>query len=91
MQYPGFYNYIHGTRILMDMRYRRSLLIQGGLEIPVQVTVEMKLPWRSYKALIEGYYQEPVDGTFPDATASTYFRRMTTISVWMTMISTPKM
>ena len=42
----------------------------------MEVTVEMDiseenvLALEKYKALIEGYYQEPMDGKFPDATAS---------------------
>ena len=37
---------MHGTRALckvMDARYRRFPLIQGSLEIPVEVTVEMDI------------------------------------------------
>ena len=37
---------MHGTRALckvMDAHYRRFPLIQGGLEIPVEVTVEMDI------------------------------------------------
>ena len=31
----------------------------------------MYLQWKSIKlSIIEGYYQEPIDGKFPDATAS---------------------
>ena len=70
---------MHGTRAsckVMDVHYRRSPHIQGSLEIPVEVTVEMDiseenvLAMEKYKALIEGYYQEPMNGKFPDATAS---------------------
>ena len=72
---------MHGTRAsckVMDVHYRRSPLIQGGLEIPVEVTVEIDiseenvLAMEKYNALIEGYYQEPMDGKFPDATASIF-------------------
>ena len=48
----------------MDAHHRRSPLIQGGLEIPVEVTVEMD------KTLIKEHYQEPIDGKYPDATAA---------------------
>ena len=70
---------MHGARAsckVMDVHYRRSPLIQGGLEISVEVTGEMDiseenvLALEKYKVLIEGYYQEPMDGKFPDATAS---------------------
>ena len=54
----------------MDQHYRRFPLIQGSLEIPVEVTVEMDiseetvLAMEKYKALIEDYYQEAMDGKF---------------------------
>ena len=37
---------MHGTRVsckVMEMHYRRSPHIQGSLEIPVEVTVEMDI------------------------------------------------
>ena len=41
-----YFHIMHGARALckvMDVHYRRSPLIQGGLEIPVEVTVEMDI------------------------------------------------
>ena len=58
------------------MQFRRSPLVQGGLEIPVQVTVQMpyadnnRLCLDKYKALVRENYKEPVDGKFEDATNS---------------------
>ena len=71
----------------MDAYYRRFPLIQGGLEILVEVTVEMDifeekmydvnvllyLQWKSIKLSLKDYYQEPMDGKFPDATESINF------------------
>ena len=64
----------------MDAHHRRSPLIQGGLEIPVEVTVQMDiseennnenaLAMEKYKTLIKEHYQEPIDGKYPDATAA---------------------
>ena len=48
--------------------------MQGGLEIPIEVTVEMDiseknmLAIKKYKSLIEEHYEEPVDGKYNDAT-----------------------
>ena len=72
---------MHGTTAsckVMDAHYRRFPLIQGGLEITVEVTVEMDISeenihaMEKYKALID-YYQEPMDGKFHDATESIFF------------------
>ena len=65
---------MHGARAsckVMDAHYRRFPLIQGCLEIPVEVTIEMDiteenvLAMEKYKALTEDYYQEPKDQKFP--------------------------
>ena len=72
---------VHGARVscrVVDAHHRRSPLIQGGLEIPVEVTVEMDiseenvLAMEKYKTLIKDkeHYQEPIDGKYPDATAA---------------------
>ena len=44
MKYPGLI--VHGARVscrVVDAHHRRSPLIQGGMEIPVEVTVEMDI------------------------------------------------
>ena len=42
---------------VIDKNHKRSLLVQGGFEIPVQVTVEMDLTGRN-KAILEKYRQD---------------------------------
>ena len=68
---------VHGGRVscrVTDVHHRRSPLIQGGLEIPAEITVEMDLnednvlAMKKYESLVEEYYKEPVDGKFEDAT-----------------------
>lgn len=70
---------VHGARVsckVTEVHYRRSPLIQGGLEIPIEVTVEMPvseaniLAIERYKALVGQHYEEPVNGNYPDATAA---------------------
>ena len=62
--------------MVMDNHHRRSPLVQGGLEIPIQVAVEMDLTEKSwqcldkYKTLVGEKYKEPVYGKFEDATDS---------------------
>ena len=61
---------------VLDVNHRRSPLIQGGLEIPVKVSVVMehneenKLALGIYESLVKEHYKEPIDGEFDDATAS---------------------
>lgn len=62
---------------VVDTQYRRSPLLQGGLEIPIQVTVKMdynqenKDAIAKYKSLVEQQYKEPgEDGNYEDVTAS---------------------
>ncbi len=56
------------------MHHRRSPLVQGGLEIPCEITVKMefsdkkKLAVDEFKRLVDEHYKEPVDGKFLDAT-----------------------
>ena len=56
-----------------DTRYRRSTLIQGGLEIPVEVEVQMENSSKNQRALskykthIAEKYHEPVNGKYVDA------------------------
>ena len=58
------------------LKSRRSPLVHGGLEIPVEVTVEMSiseknlLALKKYQTLVEESYEEPVNGKFADETAA---------------------
>ncbi len=67
---------------VLDTQHRRSPLVQGGLEIPIQVTliqVTLTMEWSTngmnqlcvekYRSLVEERYKEPVEGQFEDATA----------------------
>lgn len=60
---------------VIDEAYRRSPLVQGGLEIPVLVTITMEYSTSNqakiekFKILCNELYQEPVNGQFTDATA----------------------
>jgi len=73
-----YYIILHGAKVtamVMDTYHRRSPLVQGGLEIPIQVTVEMDLTEKikcldKYKTLVGEKYKQPVDGKFADATDS---------------------
>ena len=67
----------HGAQIVckvINTHHRRSPLVQGGLEIPVEVTVTMNSTDANKQALarcqhwVELKYKEPVDGHFEDAT-----------------------
>ena len=57
-----------------DTKYRRSPLIQGGLEIPVEVEVQMESSSENqqalskYQTLVAENYHEPVNGKYVDAT-----------------------
>jgi len=63
-----------------DTKYGRSPLIQGGLEIPVEVEVlvqtenssENQQALSKYKTLIAENYHEPVNGKYVDATPALY-------------------
>ena len=52
---------------VVEVNHRRSPLIQGGLEIPIQVTVEMDVSEQNvlaigkYKSLVDEHYEELVD------------------------------
>ena len=74
-----YYIILHGAKVtamVMDTHPRRLLLVQGGLEIPIQVIVEMELTEKNqqcldkYETLVGEKYKEPVDGKFEDATDS---------------------
>ncbi len=73
----SFYIISHGAKVtamVTDTHHRRSPLVQGGLEIPIQVTVEMDSSEKNrqcinkYETLVNEKYKEPVDGKFEDAT-----------------------
>ena len=59
-----------------DVNYQRSPLIQGGLEIPVEVTISMpfgqknKAALDKYEQLLAEQYKEPENGKYEDVTAS---------------------
>ena len=61
---------------ILDTHHCRLPLVQGGLEIPIQVIVKMdnspqnKDALFKYESLVEQYYKEPVDGKFEDVTAT---------------------
>lgn len=68
----------HGAHIVckvINTHHRRSPLVQGGLEIPVEVIVSMDSSDANKQALrrcqnwVELKYKEPIDGQFRDATA----------------------
>ncbi len=68
---------LHGARVslkIIEETHRRSPLVQGGLEIPVLVTLTMdysennQAKIEKFEILFNEYYQEPVDGKFADAT-----------------------
>ena len=59
---------------IVDSKYRRSPLIQGGLEIPVTVCIEIDSTSKNvsvlerYKKLVNENYKEPNNGNFDDCT-----------------------
>ena len=74
-----YYIIIHGGRVsckVIDAHYRRSPLVQGGLEIPIRVTVDMDIAesnsraLKKYEELVSEHCKEPVNWTFDDVTAS---------------------
>lgn len=64
------------TAKVVDAHHRRSPLVQGGLEIPVLITVEMNYTSQNkealsrYEKLVTISYEQPVDGKFQDITAT---------------------
>ena len=57
--------------MVMDTQHRRLPLVLGGLEIPIQVTVEMDLSEKNQQCLDkQETLEEPVDGKFEYATDS---------------------
>ena len=74
MEYP---NHFHGAVVTVSVispKYRRSPLIHGGLEIPIQVCVAMansdenKQALVKYTELANNHYEEPVLDNFWDYT-----------------------
>ena len=68
---------LHGAVVtvkVIDIHHRRSPIVQGGLEIPIQVTVKMEYSEKNkdaltkYESLVARYYKEPVDGKYEDIT-----------------------
>ena len=59
---------------VVDSKYCRSPLIQGGLEIPVTVCIEIDSTSKNvsvlerYKKLVNENYKEPNNGNFDDCT-----------------------
>lgn len=59
---------------VVDSKYRRSPLVQGGLEIPVTVCIELDSTSKNvsvlerYKKLVNENYKEPNNGNFDDCT-----------------------
>ena len=57
-----------------DSHHRRSPLVQGGLEIPVKLTVRMEAASENnqaverFKELVQRHYKEPTNGKFDDCT-----------------------
>ena len=69
---------LHGGIVkveVIDPQHRRSPLLQGGLEIPVKVIIEMEHSTRGHEILarfqthIRDNYKEPTDGKFDDCTS----------------------
>ena len=69
---------LHGAIVvvkILNTHHRRSPLVQGGLELPIQVIVKMEYHPQNkdalfkYDSLVEQCYKEPgVDGKFEDIT-----------------------
>ena len=63
-----------GTIFSYFAQHRRSPLVQGGLEIPIEVKVTLdctdksQLYIKKYESLVSERYKEPVEGRFEDAT-----------------------
>ena len=65
---------------VVDVNHRRSPLVQGGLEIPIEVSIVMphsdvnKHALETCATLISEHYEESVNGKFADATANILVR-----------------
>ena len=71
------YIILHGAVVtvkVIDVHHRRSPIVQGGLEIPIRVTVTMEYGSKNkdaltkYASLVARCYKEPVDGNYEDIT-----------------------
>ena len=74
-----YYIMLRGARLsakVVDTQHRRSPLVQGGLEIPIEVKVTLdctdksQLYIKKYESLVSERYKEPVEGRFEDAILS---------------------
>ena len=66
-------HYLHGGRVscrATDIHHRRSPLVQGGLEIPAEVTIEMALTEENTLALKKVSPWNQLTGKFEAATAA---------------------
>ena len=58
----------------VDTAHRRSPLIRGGLEIPIEMKLEIDvsenalLAMNRYQDLVSKHYREPVNGEYEDVT-----------------------
>ena len=68
---------LRGARMsakVVDTQHRRSLLVQGGLDVQIEVTVTVdctekcQLDSKKYESLLCESYKELVEGRFGDAT-----------------------
>ena len=61
---------------VIDDRHRRSPLIQGGLEIPIKVVIDMDASEKAmqtlqlYETVVCEHYKEPIEAEFEGITAS---------------------
>ena len=61
---------------VVDIKHIKSPLVQGGLEILIEVVVVMpfsasnKQAIDEYKRLVDNHYEEPIEGKFDDSTSA---------------------
>lgn len=61
---------------ILHTHYCRSPLVQGGLEISIEVEAKIEYSQKNktiitkYEALVNQYYKEPVDGAFENITTT---------------------
>ena len=69
---------------VIDAYHRRSPLVQGGLEIPIKVIIQIpngqqnELAINELQELVREKYKEPIDGKFEDATSAILARLKST-------------
>ena len=70
---------LHGASLsekVINTHHRKSPLVHGGLEIPVEVAVEMpsseknELGIKTFQELVMKKYKEPVDNKFENTTSA---------------------